>query len=56
MEQGEPLEETERVQIARFQFETMNFSNACLGKLVCGACERELPEDSYSEEQRGSED
>ena len=52
MEHGEPLEETERVQIARFQFETMNFSNACLGKLVCGACERELPDDSYSGEQR----
>jgi len=31
----------------------MNFSNACLGKLVCGACERELPDDSYSGEQRG---
>ena len=31
----------------------MNFSNACLGKLVCGACERELPDSSYSVEQRG---
>ena len=30
----------------------MNFSNACLEKLVCGACERELPDDSYSGEQR----
>ncbi|EJK48310.1 hypothetical protein THAOC_32905 [Thalassiosira oceanica] len=30
----------------------MKISGACLRSLVCGACERELPEGSYSEEQR----
>ncbi|EJK48439.1 hypothetical protein THAOC_32760 [Thalassiosira oceanica] len=31
----------------------MKISGACLKSLVCGACERDLPEGSYSVEQRG---
>ncbi|EJK67595.1 hypothetical protein THAOC_11345 [Thalassiosira oceanica] len=44
--------EGERAEAPVATLNIMKISGACLKSLVCGACERELPEGSFSEEQR----